>query len=290
MKIILANSKEYLALYLKEFLKERGHEVYLLQKGANGVDELDYEALQNFSCDAIINFPAQQVINQKKGPENFSKEFFDTRINPTQELKEHILKLNIKPKVWISFSSIAIYPKEIEKLYDENDLLGEDITAKLVQKWEEAAHLELNSVRKIILRAGLLISLKVGILAHLKPLFKFGLGSVIGKGPEPFPWIYIKDLCWFILYALENEAVNGVYNTVAPQLITSKNFSKALAITMNKRIFLKLSKNYFKKKLGDVAEIVLAGTKVYPSRILETGFRFRYPAIYPSLVDAFSKN
>ena len=90
------------------------------------------------------------------------------------------------------------------------------------------------------------------------------------------------------MFFIENEEVSGVYNTVAPQLINSKMFTDALSQVMHKKAWLKLPKRYFQKKLGDAAEIVYAKSKIFPSRILKSGFGYRYPAIYPALVDALS--
>jgi len=191
----------------------------------------------------------------------------------------------------VSFSSVGYYPKDEERFFKESEELGTDQTASLVKQWEDAAHLnEDTGIRTVILRTGIILSKELGLLAEMMPLYKIGLGSVIGEGSEAFPWIYLKDLFWLILYCIENDETTGVYNTVAPQLITSQNFSKALSQVMHKRIWFKLPKKYFKRKLGDVAEIVYAKSKIYPSRILKTGFGFRYPAIYPALVDALSGN
>jgi len=44
----------------------------------------------------------------------------------------------------------------------------------------------------------------------------------MGSGQQPMAWIHVKDLAEMIKYSIEEEAVSGVLNGVAPQLITNK--------------------------------------------------------------------
>ncbi len=293
MKVVLAGSKEYLVHHLSDFLKSKGCEVLFLSHHTEGGDgkSMDHIKTQPLpECDALISFPEKFVIENKKGDAVFKKQFIQTRIEPTQILCEAIKRSSKPPKVWISFSSVAYYPKEEDRFYSEKGDMGDDLVGQLVGEWERAAFLGDNSqTRQVIPRVGLILSKRVGLMPLIVPLFRFGLGSIIGDGSEAFPWIYIKDLYWFILFAMEEESVEGVYNTVAPQMITSKIFSEALAQIMHKKIYLKLPRRYFRKKLGDVAEIVFARSKIYPSRLLKSNFSFRYPAIYPALVDEFNR-
>jgi len=128
-----------------------------------------------------------------------------------------------------------------------------------------------------------------GLLSKILPYFKMGMGATMGTGAEPFPWIYLKDLFWILDYAIYNEEFQGAYNTVSPQLINSKDFSCALARVMKKPLFFKFSKRFLYKRLGDTAELVFSKSRVFPGKLIKSGFEFRYPAIYCALVDCLSK-
>ena len=293
MKIIISNTSEKIALDLKHFFKNRGYEVQLLTNDSDPKGDIKFSEVKEKGlpdCDAIINFPQIALLDHKKGSQSFEKEFFKTRIEPTLFLKESLLKAKNPPKVWISFSSVGIYPKEENKLYRESDPAGEDYVAKLMQKWEEAAKLpEDCAIRSVAPRLGLVLSPKSGLLSRVMPIFRMGFGVTIGEGTEAFPWIYQKDVFWFLDFALHQDGLRGVFNTVAPQLINSSDFSKALAKVMQKPLWFKLPKSYFRNRFGDTAEIVFAKSKVFPSNLLKTGFEFRYPAIYPALVDSVNR-
>lgn len=55
--------------------------------------------------------------------------------------------------------------------------------------------------------------------------FYFGFGGRIGSGKQFLPWIHVEDLTRLILFAIENEEVQGILNGVAPQVITNEEFT-----------------------------------------------------------------
>lgn len=292
MKIVIACSKESISSLVKNFFNYRGHEVLFIMNNPSKEGDISFEDLEKnglIECDAVINMSQKMVLSHKLGTEQFQKEFHQTRIEPTERLQKAILSAKVPPKVFISFSSVGIYPKEEATFHREETEPGTDPTAELVKKWESAAQLPDGfPCRQAIFRLGLIISKYSGLLPHLIPFFRFGFGSTLGKGVEAFPWIYLKDLWWLLEYAILCEDVKGVYNTVAPQVITSKGFSQALSYVLKKPAWFKFPRKFFIKRLGDTAEIVFSRSIVYPSRLLKSGFEFRYPAIYPALVDCIS--
>lgn len=68
------------------------------------------------------------------------------------------------------------------------------------------------------------------MIKSLKPSFWFGMGSFIGEGKQPLPWIHIDDLCNLIKHAVENRNVNGVLNGVAPDIITNADFTRVRCV------------------------------------------------------------
>lgn len=293
MKLLITTSNEFLAHNIKLFFESKEHEVSLLLPDKHREGDLTFSEVEKNGLpevDGIISLPQKMILENRLGTHFYEKEFHKTRIEPTAFVKKLIENAKVPPKAWISFSSVGCYPKEQAQLYKEKDPVGEDLTARLVKQWEDATLLrEGISTRVILPRLGLLISRFSGIVEKIMPFFKMGLGSIMGAGDEAFPWIYQKDLYWFLDYALNQEHMQGVYNTVAPQLINSKEFSVALSRVMRKPLIFKFPRSFFHKRLGDTAEIVFARSLVFPSRLLKSGFEFRYPAIYPTLVDCLNK-
>lgn len=48
--------------------------------------------------------------------------------------------------------------------------------------------------------------------------FYLGLGGPVGRGDQYMPWIHIHDVASLLLFAIENDNVQGVLNGVAPQV------------------------------------------------------------------------
>jgi len=84
---------------------------------------------------------------------------------------------------------------------------------------------------------------------------------------------------------LENDSVNGVINSCAPEMITNAEFTKALARTLNRPAILTVPEWVLKIALGERSSLLLEGKKIYPKRTLETGFKFKFPTIDGALKD-----
>ena len=51
---------------------------------------------------------------------------------------------------------------------------------------------------------------------------KLGMGATLGSGAQPFPWIHLQDAARIYVWAIENDAVSGILNATAPDLVTNK--------------------------------------------------------------------
>ena len=100
--------------------------------------------------------------------------------------------------------------------------------------------------------------------------------SPLGTGKQYVPWIHIDDLCQIYLFAIENN-LNGIYNAVAPKHQTSTSFSKELAKAV-KRPFLPIGVPKFLLKLifGEMAIMLLEGSRISSKKIEKKGFSFRF--------------
>jgi NAD dependent epimerase/dehydratase family enzyme len=70
----------------------------------------------------------------------------------------------------------------------------------------------------IFLSAGVILGRNGGMIKQLFLPFYFGLGGPVGRGDQYMPWIHIDDMANLLLFAIENDDVQGVLNGVAPQV------------------------------------------------------------------------
>ncbi|WP_446423881.1 DUF1731 domain-containing protein [Mailhella sp.] len=125
-----------------------------------------------------------------------------------------------------------------------------------------------------------------GFLRHVLPLFKAGFGGIPGGGRHPFPWIHIHDVVRAMTAMLEREDMAGPYNLCVPETGTMKEFCEALGWALNRPVWLPMPEVTLRFTMGEVAEeLILAGPRPFPGRLLQKGFVFRYPALEEALLD-----
>jgi uncharacterized protein (TIGR01777 family) len=125
-----------------------------------------------------------------------------------------------------------------------------------------------------------------GFLRHVLPLFKAGFGGIPGGGRHPFPWIHIRDAVRAMISMLEREDMAGAYNLCVPETGTMKEFCEALGWALNRPVWLPMPEATLRFTMGEVAEeLLLAGPRPFPGRLLQEGFVFRYPVLEEALLD-----
>ncbi|GFY51191.1 hypothetical protein TNIN_406901 [Trichonephila inaurata madagascariensis] len=196
----------------------------------------------------------------------FQQNVYASRINTTQMLVNEIQKMNEPPKVFGVISGVGYYKPSETETYTEESVGGgnHDFFTKLAADWEEASTLPPTSrVRRFIVRSGVVIGRSGGMINQLYLPFYFGLGGPIGSGNQPMPWIHIEDIAGIFVHGIQSENVHGVLNGVSPQIITNKEFTKALARAMWRPAFFPLPAFVLKLAFGDErASMMLEGQKV----------------------------
>ncbi len=135
--------------------------------------------------------------------------------------------------------------------------------------------------RVVRLRTGIVLSRKGGALpSFLRPI-RLGIAAILGSGKQAISWIHIDDLCRLYQQAIENPAMKGAYNAVAPHPVSNKAFTIALAKEFKGRFFLPIYIPSFLLKifLGEMSIEVLKSATVSCEKIKQTGFIFQFPEI-----------
>jgi uncharacterized protein (TIGR01777 family) len=122
-----------------------------------------------------------------------------------------------------------------------------------------------------------------GAFPKLLMPFKFGLGAVLGDGHQVFPFIHINDVLSGFWYLLKREASGGIYNFVAPEMVSNKEMSTAIAEKLRRPLWMRVPEFLIKLILGEGAQMVLMGQKVLPKRMLKDDFHFAFPTLESAL-------
>jgi len=238
--------------------------------------------------DGIINLIGEPIAD-KRWTDSQKKEIENSRINTTKYLMNNLKSLKINPKFIINASAIGYYGTSLNNEFTEESDNGDDFLAKLCANWEKEAFKKPFFTRLVIFRIGIVLDKDGGALGKMLPIFKLGLGGPIGNGTQWMSWIHRYDLCELIINAINDKKYNGIFNAVAPEPVTMREFSSKLANSLNRPNLLPVPGATLRFMLGDGAKLVLEGQKVISIKLKNNFFKFKYPTLQNAL-SALTKN
>ena len=90
------------------------------------------------------------------------------------------------------------------------------------------------------------------------------------------------------LHAIEKINLSGVYNMVAPNPVTNKQFTKALAKQLHRPVWpINIPSFIFKLLMGEMSTIVLGSTRVSAEKIEKDGFSFKFSELTNALKEIY---
>ncbi len=233
-------------------------------------------------ADAVVNLAGAPI--NHRWTESYKKELYASRIDTTRRLVDSIAASGGKVRVLCSASAVGYYSSHpAAGCNTEDSPEGEGFLAGLCRAWEDEARRAPEWCRTAVMRFGLVLSPDGGVMKVLGLPTRLRFAAALGNGAQFFPWIDIRDLVRAAYFILQSDSLDGVFNLVAPQVITNNEFTRALARSRRARFTVKVPGILFRTVLGEAASFVLSGQCVKPERLSQAGFRFRYPYIAASL-------
>ncbi len=213
-----------------------------------------------------------------------------SRLHAGAAVTEAVAAARTKPRVVIQSSGIGHYGSRDDKALTEADPPGEDFLARLTIEWEAStAAVAEQGVRHVSIRTGVVLSPDEGALKQLLLPFRFFAGGPMGSGRQGFSWIHPADEVAAIRFLIENERASGPFNLSAPGPLSNAEFARVLGNVLGRPSWLPVPGFALKLALGEVASMVLDGQKAMPRKLLDLGFRFRFPDAESALRDLLGK-
>ncbi len=232
-------------------------------------------------CDLVINLAGKSV-NCRYNEKN-KKEIFESRINATKAIGEAIHNSVVPPKLWINASSATIYRNATDTAQDE--FTGEvenDFSVQVCKRWEKALFEERTPfTRKIAIRTAITLGVG-GVMVPYFNLLKFGLGGRQGNGKQMYSWVHIDDVCCAIEFMFKRNDMEGVYNLSSPNPVSNQFFMATLCKATGQKVGLPAYKWMLKIGawlIGTETELILKSRWVLPAKLIQAGFRFKYPLL-----------
>ncbi|MBU4262811.1 MAG: TIGR01777 family oxidoreductase [Proteobacteria bacterium] len=214
-----------------------------------------------------------------------------SRVDGTRTLVSSLARLEPgrRPLTLISSSAIGYYGSRGDEMLTESSLPGNDFLASVCQRWEEEAmKAEELGIRVVTLRTGVVLDKDGGALAKMLTPFKLGLGGRLGNGRQYMSWIHINDLIGIMLHAARNQEVRGPINAVAPNPVTNREFTAALASALHRPAILPVPGCILKAAIGEFATVLLGSQRVMPDKASDTGYKFIYPLVQGAMLAAIN--
>jgi uncharacterized protein len=294
MRVAITGSTGLVGSEVVTVLSAAGHEVVRLVRRAPAPGEgavrwdpekgeIDGAGLEGL--DAVVHLAGENIAS---GRWNAARKaaIRDSRVNGTRLLCDTLAGLARPPKTLVCASAIGIYGDRGEDALTEESPPAAGFLPGVCREWEAAASPAAEKgIRVVHLRIGMVLSPKGGTLSRMLPLFRAGMGGVFGSGRQYVSWIALDDLSLILLHALQRGDLSGPVNAVAPRPVTNREFTEALGKVLSRPTPLPVPAFALRIAVGsEMADaLLLASARVFPRRLAETGYPFRFPELPAAL-------
>jgi len=293
-KILITGASGLIGSRLTELLLQKGYQVSHLGRSKKSgsvpsfvwdVDKgvLDLQALEG--VETIIHLAGAGVAD-KRWTESRKKEILESRTKSSLLLYNTLVNTNHTVKTVVSASAIGYYGFGFgEEVFTEVSQPGTDYLAQVVKQWEESVDkISSLNLRVVKLRIGIVLSDKGGALVEMAKPIRLGIGAALGTGKQYLSWIHLDDLCTMFIKAVEDETLQGAYNATSGDWVTNIELTKRIAKVLKRPLLLPNVPDFIMKIIvGEMAVIVVNGSKISADKIKKTGFKFNHTDLTETL-------
>lgn len=300
MKILITGATGLIGKELGKILHAKGHHITVISRSRQKAKEqlgfpceiieadLGRGSLtEKISVDAVFHLMGENVAASRWN-DKVKKEISDSRILSTRNLNQ---SLTADVSFYLSSSGTGIYGDQPGVALSEKSSYDHSFLSNLCIAWENEVdqYLKIQPHAAIVkIRTGIVLAPNGGALKKMLPAFKMGVGGPLGSGQQYMSWIHIDDLVNMMIYAFEKK-ISGAFNGVSPLPVTNKEFSRALAGTLKRPLGPSIPKFALKLLFGEMADVMLADQKVYPTLALNSGFQFKFSHLSDALKNVLQK-
>lgn len=292
--ILLTGGSGLLGTHLTKALLTKGYTVSHLSRNADNnpqvktfVWDINKGIIDEHCIDGIdtIVHLAGSGIAEKHWTDARKKDLIDSRVKSIELVYDLLKRKQHQVTSVISASGIGYYSDRGDELMYETSAPARDFISQCCVLWEAAVDEgQKFGVRILKFRTGVVLDKDGGALPTLAKPIKLYIGSPIGSGKQWVPWIHWQDVVNMYLLGIENKNLSGVYNMVAPNPVTNKQLTQAVAKQLHKPLWAPNVPGFvLKLLLGEMSSIVLGSTKVSAQKIEDAGFKFKFTNLEAAL-------
>jgi len=297
MRILLTGSSGMIGSALLTLLAADGHKVVRLTRGpATGrhilwnpeAGTIEPEDLEDF--DAVVHLAGEPIVGRWTAEKK--AHILNSRVKGTRLLCESLAHLRNRPIVLVAASAVGYYGSRGDQVLTEESSAGSLFVSEVAKAWEAATEpASRNHIRVVNLRIAFVLSKEGGGLAKMLLPFKLGVGGRLGSGRQYLSWIALDDVVRVISHAILSDSLHGPVNTVAPQPVTNREFTKSLGSVLGRPTIFPMPAFAARMVFGEMADnLLLASSRVQPARLRASGYEFLFPEVKGALRHALGKH
>jgi uncharacterized protein (TIGR01777 family) len=295
--LLLAGGTGFLGQHLRRYFARAGYRVLTLSRRATGPNELAWDgrmlgpwaaALEGAAV--VLNLAGRSVDCRYHAVNRYA--IVRSRTDSTRVLGEAIAACRNPPALWLNSSTATIYEDTTGAAPANTEAagrVGRGFSEMVAQQWEAEFNLPvLPGTRRVALRTAIVLGAEGGALPTLARLARWGLSTPHGSGQQWVSWVHIEDFCRAVEFLVAHPALTGVFNLCAPEPLSNAALMALLEAHYRPRWHLPQPRWLLEIGaflLRTETELLLKSRKVVPQRLLEVGFRFRYPTCAQALND-----
>jgi uncharacterized protein (TIGR01777 family) len=262
------------------FLASRGHEVVRLVRREPKAGEVHWDpdaglidpgALEGF--DGVVQLACMPW--PMRWTAKFKQQMLDNRIAVNSLLTKTLAGCQQKPQVLVCASGMGIYPPSGDQVLTEDSPLGSDFLALLQCEGEAAtAPASAAGIRVVNIRIPAVLG---------GPNLKRNMGR-LGSGQQWSSWVSRDELACIIEFILRTPTLEGPLNAASPNPVRNAEFAAAQSHILGRKPGLPIPAFVLRLMAGEMADaIVLPSRRIEPRKLLDSGYRFRYPKLEDAL-------
>ena len=291
---MIAGGSGFLGSALVDSFRADGHAVTALTRKVTQGHHVAWDPYGSITGWAHVMEDADAVINLAGAPIDsrwtaaHKRDMLNSRVRSTRTLVSAMKSVRRIPPVLLNGSAVGIYGPHGDEPLTEESRPGSGFLAGLGEAWEKEALAAGPEARVVLLRTAVVLAPNDGALPKMALPFRFFAGGAIGSGTQYLSWIHRDDWVAMVRWALLN-AVAGPLNVTSPNPVTNAEFARTLGKALHRPALVPAPAFAVRLVLGEMADMILTGQRVFPDKAHQMGFDFSYPtlesalaAIYPS--------
>jgi uncharacterized protein (TIGR01777 family) len=288
VKVAVTGTSGLLGNALVRGLLGNGHEVLrLVRRRPESQDEVlwypEVDTARLRGVDAVVHLVGETLVGRWTTHQR--EAIRESRVVGTRLLASALARMSDGPRALLCASATGYYGDRGAEELTEESPPGKSFLASVYLDTEAAAEPAVRAgLRVAQLRFGVLQSPDGGAMAVLLPMFRSGFGLRAAHGTQWVSWITLSDAVRAVVHVL-GSTLSGPVNVVAPNPVINREYADTLASVLRRPRWVALPPGLLRRVFGAglANEVLLASTRVLPTRLLSSGFRFEHPTLREAL-------